>query len=59
MQHGARFVILKVPFGVPCWVKSGRQKCYKSNVFLLIFKIMGAPGLVGFRVRGSQVSKSC
>ena len=41
MQRGARFVIRKVPFAVPCWVKSGRQKRYKTNAFLLIFKIMG------------------
>ena len=41
MQRGARFVILEVPFGVPCWVKSGRQKRYKTNAFLLIFKIKG------------------
>ena len=45
MQRGVRFVILEVPFGVPCWVKSGRQKRYKTFVFLLIFNIMGAPGV--------------
>ena len=37
MQRGARFVILEVPFGVPCWVESGRQKRYKTNVFFTFF----------------------
>ena len=42
MQRGARFVIRKVPFAVPCWVKSGRQKRYKTNAFCTFSKSRGA-----------------
>ena len=30
MQCGARFDLRDVPFGVPCWGKSGCQKRYKT-----------------------------
>ena len=38
MQCGAHFAIFDVPFGFPCWAQRGRQKIYKINAFLLIFK---------------------
>ena len=51
MQRRARFLILDVPFGVPCCVKSGCQKRYKTNVFIIILKIKGPPGAATRRTK--------
>ena len=44
MQRGARFAIFDVLLGAPCWAQRGRQRRYKINVFLLIFKMKGTLG---------------
>ena len=41
MQRGAHFAFFDVPFGSQCWAQRGRQKIYKINAFLLIFKMKG------------------
>ena len=42
MQRGTHFAIFDGPFGSPCWAQRGRQKIYKINAFLLMFKMKGA-----------------
>ena len=44
MQRGTRFAIFVIPFGAPSWAQRGRRKHYKTNMFLIIFKMKGTPG---------------
>ena len=44
MQRGARSLNLGVTVGVPCWLRSGRQKRYKNNAFFDDFPNEGHAG---------------
>ena len=57
MQHGAHFLILHVPSRAQCCAQAGRPKRYKTNVFLLILTMNGAPGAATKWIPKSKNSK--
>ena len=59
MQRGARFAIFDVPFGAPCWAQRGRQRRYKINAFLFIFKMKGTLGAATKWIPKSNMCKIC
>ena len=59
MQRGAHFLIFDFPFGVLCWAQRGHQKPYKTNAFLIIFRMKGMLGAIATWIPKSKIDKIC
>ena len=59
MQRGAHFLIFDFPFGVLCWAQRGRRKRYKTNAFLIIFRMKDTLGAIATWIPKSKIDKIC